>query len=88
MELLPTILGALPDLGVAGIVLVVLYVGHRLLSSERAYFQVERETYRREAREDKEALRAELTALKEENRELEQRLDLVWKERNPPRHQA
>lgn len=81
MELLPTLLGALPDLGVAGIVLVVLYVGQRLLTSEREYFRQERTEYRREAREDMAGLREELAAVKAENRELEERLNEQWRTR-------
>lgn len=84
MELLPTLLGALPDLGVAGIVLVVLYVGQRLLSSEREYFRTEREAYRKEAREDLAALREELVTVKAENRELEERLNQQWRSTGPP----
>lgn len=71
MDLLPTLLGALPDLGVAGVVLVVMVVGKRLLDSERAYFTSERATIRQEAKEDRAEARQEIRELKAENRELE-----------------
>ena len=75
MELLPTLLGALPDLGVAGVVLVVMLVGKRLLDSERAYFTAERTQIRTEARQDRDELRAEVRELKAENTVLEDRID-------------
>lgn len=75
MEVLPTLLGALPDLGVVGVVLVVMVVGKRLLDSERAYFTSERAVYRTEAAEDRAVLKTEIRELKLENRELEERLD-------------
>lgn len=75
MELLPTLLGALPDLGVTGVVLVVMVVGKRLLDSERAYFTTERTLYRTEARQDRDEPRAELREAKSDNDRLEQRID-------------
>lgn len=83
MELLPILLGALPDLGVAGVVLVVMVVGKRLLDSERAYFRSERAAYRAEAIEDRAELRAEIRELKVENRELEERLNATWRDGQP-----
>lgn len=77
MELLPTLLGALPDLGVAGVVLVVMVVGKRLLDSERAYFTQQRQEYRAEAREDRAELKQEIAEHKAEIRDLEERLDAV-----------
>lgn len=77
MELLPTLLGALPDLGVAGVVLVVLLYGKKLLDSEREYFTKERAAYRQEAREDRAELKTENAELKAENRDLEARLDAI-----------
>lgn len=73
--MLPTILGALPDLGVTGVVLVVLIVGKKLLDSERSHYTTERATYREEHRQDRLDLKAEVRELKEENRELEDRID-------------
>jgi hypothetical protein len=75
VEILPTLLGALPDLGVAGVVLVVLIVGKKLLDSERAYFTGERTAMRAEHREDRDELKSEIRDLKAENRELEDRID-------------
>lgn len=69
MELLPTLLGALPNLGVVGVALVVLVV-FRLqqkadtadlreqLAADRAYFSAERVRIRKEAIEDIERARA------------------------------
>lgn len=75
MEFLPTLLGALPDLGVAGVVLVVMIVGQKILAGERTYFTEERKLYRAEAREDRAELKAEIRDLKAENLELEDRVD-------------
>lgn len=75
MEFLPTLLGALPDLGVAGVVLVVMVVGQRILTGERAYFTEERKLYRAEAREDRAELKQEVRELKTENLALEERVD-------------
>lgn len=75
MEFLPTLLGALPDLGVAGVVLVVMIVGQKILAGERSYFTEERKTYRAEAREDRAELKQEIRDLKAENAELEDRID-------------
>lgn len=86
MELLPTLLGALPDLGIAGIVLVVLIVNQKLVTSEREHFRTERAAYRQETREDMADLRAELAAVKAENRELEERLNAQWRARGARRH--
>lgn len=83
MDFLPTLMGALPDLGIAGITLVVLWVGKRLLDSERAYFTSERQEYRREAREDRAELKDEVKELKAENRELEDRLNAMWRQYPP-----
>lgn len=85
MELLPTLLGALPDLGVMGVVMVVLIVNQKLLTNEREHFRQERATYRQEAREDMAILREEIAALKAENRELEARLDEQWRTRGAHR---
>ena len=75
MEFLPTLLGALPDLGVAGVVLVVMIVGQKILAGERTYFTEERKLYRAEAREDRAELKAEIRDLKAENLTLEDRVD-------------
>lgn len=80
MDFLPTLIGALPDLGIAGITLVVLWVGKKLLDSERAYFSAARTEYRKEAREDRDELKAEVKDLKAENRELEERLNAAWRQ--------
>lgn len=76
MEILPTLLGALPDLGVAGVVLVVMIVGQRILTGERAYFTEERKLYRAEAREDRAELKQEIRDLKTENAALEDLVDV------------
>lgn len=86
-DLLPTLLGALPDLGIAGVVLVVLIVDRRMLTEEREHFRTERTAYRQEAREDQATLREEIAALKVENRELEDRLNEQWRGR-VSRHRA
>lgn len=83
MDFLPTLIGALPDLGIAGITLVVLWVGKRLLDSERAYFSSARTEYRKEAKEDRDELKAEVKDLKAENRELEDRLNAMWRQYPP-----
>lgn len=73
--MLTALLGALPDLGVAGVVLIVLIVGKRLLDQERDYFSQERTSYRTEARTDREDLKKEIKNLKRENESLEDRID-------------
>ncbi|MEU7817051.1 hypothetical protein [Pseudonocardia sp. NPDC049154] len=81
METLPTILGALPDLGIASGVVIVVIVAWKILGAEREnarkerdYFTSEREKYRAEASADKQELKDELAAKKQEIRELEARL--------------
>lgn len=86
VDLLPTLLAALPDLGVVGVVLVVLIVGYRILTAERTYFTEQRALLRQEAREDRADLRAEIKELKVENDALEARIDSerAWRRDGPP----
>lgn len=86
VDLLPTLIGALPDLGAAGIVLVILVIGGRMVAQERAHFTAERTAYRLEATEDRKAAAEELSAVKAERDALQARLAVLLGQRqaDPP----